>query len=138
MALKRGILVPLLILILLVTIFAVYFLSKSSGPPQLLLAKATRREMRVNVSTNGIIEPADRSEVYASVDGLVARIPRKEGSEVARGELLMRLEAEQIRTALANAKASLLREKRQARVVTAGPPREEVDALDTSIAECGM
>jgi RND family efflux transporter MFP subunit len=50
----------------------------------------------------------------------------------------MRLEAEQSRTALANAKASLLREKRQARVVTAGPPREEMDALDTSIAECGM
>jgi multidrug efflux pump subunit AcrA (membrane-fusion protein) len=50
----------------------------------------------------------------------------------------MQLEAGQIRTALADAKAGLLRERRQARIVTAGPAKEEMDALDASIGECEM
>ena len=138
MARKSGILIPLLIIVLLGAPLAIYFLSRGSESPQFLLAKAARREIRVAVSTNGIIEPVDRSEIYASVDGRVARIPAKEGFEVVRGALLMQLESEQIRTALADARAGLLQAKRQARVVTAGPPREEEAALDASIAECEL
>jgi multidrug efflux pump subunit AcrA (membrane-fusion protein) len=50
----------------------------------------------------------------------------------------MQLESEQVRSALAEARAGLLREKRQARVISAGPLKEEVTALDASIAECEM
>jgi len=135
---RKYILVPLIIVILIGTPLVIYFLSKRSDSPQLLLAKATRREIRVVVSTNGIIEPVDRSEIYAPIDALVAKIQKQEGSEIGQGQILMQLNSEQIRTALAEAKAALLQEKRQAQAVMTGPPKEEVAALDASIAENKM
>jgi HlyD family secretion protein len=133
---KHQLLITLLAVILVGAPLAIYFMSKGSGYPQLLLAKAVRREIKLAVSTNGIIEPVDRSDIYAPIDGLVAEIPKQEGSDIGRGQLLMRLQSEQIRTALAEAKAALLGEKRQAQLVLTGPPKEEVAAADSAIAEC--
>jgi HlyD family secretion protein len=80
----------------------------------------------------------DRSDIYAPIDGLVAKISKQDGSEIAQGRLLMQLDSEQIRSALAEANAALLQEKRQAQAVMTGPKKEEVAALDASIAECEM
>ncbi len=135
---RKYILVSLIIVILIGTPLVIYFLSNRSDSPQLMLAKATRREIRVVVSTNGTIEPVDRSEIYAPIDALITKIQRQEGSEIGQGQLLMQLNSEPIRTALAEAKAALLQEKRQAQVVMTGPPKEEVAALDASIAENEM
>jgi len=135
---KQNILIPLLIVIAVGIPLVIYYLSNKSDSPQFLLAKATRREIRVVVNTNGIIDPVDRSDIYAPIDGFVSRILKQEGSAIERGTLLMRLDSEQVRTALAEATAALLQEKRQARVVLAGPSKEEVTALDASAAECEM
>ncbi len=138
MARKNGILILLLIVIVIVTPLIIYFLSRGSATPQLLLGKAVRREIRVTVSTNGIIEPVNYSDVYAPIDAFVAEIFQQEGSEIVQGRPLMQLKSDQLRTALAEAKAALLQEKRQARVVFSGPTKEEVDVLDASIAEAEM
>ena len=138
MARKKNILIPLLILVLLGAFFLIYLLNHEPEPPQLVLVTAARREIKVVVSTNGIIEPAGRSEVYAPVDGTVALIPQQEGSEIEGGRLLVKLESEQVRTALTEARTALLQEKRQARAVTAGPSKEEIAALDASFAESEM
>ncbi len=135
---KYQILIILLIVILLGIPLAVYFMSNGSNSTQLLLAKAVRREIKLVVNTNGIIEPVDRSDIYAPVDGLVAEIPKQEGSEIRRGQLLMQLQSEQIRTALAEAKAALLGEKRQEQQVMTGAPKEEVAAADAAIDECKL
>jgi multidrug efflux pump subunit AcrA (membrane-fusion protein) len=45
------------------------------------------------------------------------------------------LEAQQIRTEIAEARANLLEAKRQTQLIMAGPPKEEVSAVDASIAE---
>ncbi len=134
----RKLVVPLLVVILVGVSFVIYFLSRESDTPPLQLAKAVRREIRVGVSTNGIIEPVNHSDIYAPIDGFAARIPIRLGSEVKKGELLMQLDSEQLRTALAEAKASLLAEKRQEHVVLSGPSKEEAAAVDASIAECQM
>jgi HlyD family secretion protein len=135
---KNYALIFMVIGVLLGVLALLYLLTKESPPPQLATVKASRRDIKVAVSTNGIIEPVDRDEIYAPIDGLVARLPKPEGSEIAKGQLFVQLESEQIRTALAEAKAALLRGKREARTVMTGPPREEVAALDASIAECEM
>jgi HlyD family secretion protein len=135
MARKYQTLILLIIVILLVIPLAIYFLSKKSDEPALLLAKVMRREITVAVNTNGKIEPADYGEIYAPIDGLVARIYQKEGSEIEKGQPLIQLESDRIRTALADAKAVLLQEQRQARIVLSGPSKEEMAGLDASIAE---
>ncbi len=136
MASKARILAPLLIVILLCAVFAIYFWRTRAQQPQLATAKAIRQEIRIVVSTNGIIEPADRSEIYAPISAFVARIPNKEGSKITQGQLLMQLESKEIRTALAETRAALLQQKRQTRTVVAGPPKEQISELDASIAEC--
>ena len=127
-----------LIVVLLVIILPIYFLSTGSEAPQFQTAKAVRQEIKMVVSTNGIIEPLDRSEVYAPIDGRVAAIPIREGSEISQGRVLMQLESDQMRTALTDAKAALLDTRRQANLILNGPPKEETATLDAAIAETAM
>ena len=106
--------------------------------PNYLTAKAARHEIRVLVSTNGIIEPADRSEIYAPVDGFVTSIQKKEGAEIAQSQPLLQLHSEQLRTALAEANAALLAARRQARAIEIGPSKEEIAEVDASITETAL
>jgi len=135
---KRPFLILLAALIVIAILMTYYLSSKGSNAPQLLLATASRKGIKLVVNTNGIIEPADRTEIYAPIDGFLKTIPHREGMDIPQGQLLMRLESEPIRTALAEARAALLDAKRQAQVVVAGPAKEEVSALDASIAEQTM
>jgi len=50
----------------------------------------------------------------------------------------MHLESQQTRTALAEARATLLQARRQAQAVASGPPKEELASIEASIAECAM
>jgi HlyD family secretion protein len=118
--------------------FLVLSLSQCSDPQQISTATAEMREIKVIANTNGIIEPTDSIGIYAPIDGFVKTIHCSEGSEVTRGQPLMRLDAPQTRISLAEAKASLLEARRQARVVVAGPPKEEQDSLEASITECAL
>jgi HlyD family secretion protein len=109
-----------------------------SDAPALVTAKAARREIRVLVSTNGIVEPADRSEIYAPIDGFVTSIQKRDGAEIAQGQPLLQLHSEPLRTALTEANAALLAAKRQARAVEIGPSKEEIAEVDASIAETAL
>jgi len=128
----------ILIVALLAVVISTYFLNRGSEAPQFQTAKARRQEIKMVVSTNGIIEPLDRSEVYAPIDGRVTKIAIREGSEISQGSVLMQLESDQVRTALANAKSALLDAQGQANTILNGPPKEEVAALDAAIAEAAM
>ena len=128
----------ILTVVLLGLLLALFFVSCGSKEPEYLTAKAVRHDIKIVVNTNGIIEPVNRSEVYAPIDGLVAEIPLREGSEITQGRILMRLKSEQIRTALAEARTSQLEAMRQARIIMRGPSKEEINLLDASIAETAM
>jgi HlyD family secretion protein len=138
MLFRHRILVLFLVAILLCILLSVYFLSKGSEPPQLRLISAARRDIKVVVNTNGIIDPVDRREIYAPVDARVIQVLKQEGADIAQGQSLMQLESEPIRTALAGAKAALLSEKRQARLVMTGPSKEETAEVSAAIAECEL
>jgi HlyD family secretion protein len=135
---KNLVLTALVVVILLCVAAAVFFWGNESQLPQYATAEAVREEMRSVVSTNGIIEPADRSEIYAPINAFVAHVPKKEGSEISKGELLMKLESRELRTALADARAAVLQQRRQARTVMTGPLKEEISELDAAIAEREM
>jgi HlyD family secretion protein len=127
----------IVVLILLIGL-AVYFLTGERKAPSFMTVKAARQEIRMTVSTNGIIEPVERSEVYAPINGRVTRITVQEGAEIAAGQLLMELESDQIRAALAEANTALLEARRQEKAVLSGPPGEEVAALDAGIDEAAL
>jgi HlyD family secretion protein len=122
-------------LVLIAAALGFYWLGDSSKPPQLQLAKAVRRDIKMAINTNGIIEPVNRAQIYSPIDGFVKTIQVEEGAEIVQGQILMHLETQQIRTDLAVAKASLLEARRETQLILAGPPKEEVTAVDASIAE---
>ena len=125
------------VLILLI-VFAAYLLTGEREAPTFLTVQAARQEIRMTVSTNGVIEPIEHSEVYAPIDGRVTHIPVREGEEIAVGQLLMELESDQIRAALAEANTALLEARRQEKAVLSGPPKDEIAALDAAIDEAAL
>ena len=135
---KYRILILLLFVVVVCALFWIFFLRGGPEPVQYQFTKAARRDIKVTVNTNGIVDPVNRSEIYAPVDGRVVRLLKQEGSEIRQGQLLMQLESESTRTALAEAKASLLSAKREARTVMTGPSKEEIAELDAAIAEYQM
>jgi HlyD family secretion protein len=138
MVFKYRVAILLTAIILLCIFLSMYFRSKGSEPPQLRLATAANRDIQVAISTNGIIDPVNRSEIYAPIDARIVQLYKKEGAEIKQGQLLMQLESESIRAALAGANATLLAEKRQARLVISGPSKEESAEVDSAIAECEL
>jgi HlyD family secretion protein len=138
MAQKKRSLILLAALVLIIASLGYYFLSDSPQLPQFQLGKVTRSEIKMIVSTNGIIEPVERNQIYSPIDAFVKTVPVQEGSEIAHGQILMRLESQQARAALAEANAALLEARRQTQVILAGPLKEEVSDVNASIAECDL
>lgn len=135
---KRPALIVLVLVVLVGAGLGFYFLAGRPDPLRLTLVKAARRQVRAVVTTNGLIEPVDRTEIYAPIDGFVTSIQKREGAEILKGQLLLQLDSDQIRAALAEANASLDAAKRQARAVETGPSKEEISAIDASIAETAL
>lgn len=127
-----------LILVLLAVLLSIYFFSNGSDAPQLKTIQAARKEIQLVVNTNGIIEPIDRSEVYAPIDALVARIFQEEGAKVSKGQVLIQLESDPIRSSITDAKTALLEAKRQEKAATSGPLKEEIATLDAATAEIAL
>ena len=125
------------VLIILI-VLAVFLLTGERDAPSFATVQAARHEIRMTVSTNGIIEPIERSEVYAQIDGRITRVAVQEGEVVSAGQLLIELESEQIRTAIAEANTALLEARRQEKIIHSGPPKDEIAALDSAISEAAL
>jgi HlyD family secretion protein len=132
---KTVIMVFLAGLMLLATSTWLFVNQSRSRSQEVVLAAVTRRDLKVTVSTNGTIEPIDGSEIFAPIDAFIAHLQVHEGDEVAKGQLLLRLESSQLKTALAEARAALLQARRQAQLVINGPSKEELTAVQASITE---
>ena len=72
------------------------------------VAEARGRLLTVRVATNGVIEPIEKAEVRARLDGRVVEIPRA-GARVRAGELLLKLDAGPTAAELASAESERLR-----------------------------
>ena len=135
---RRGMILAALAVPILAAGTAYYFMDSAPAQPELLLSKAVRREIRRMISTNGIIEPVGRLDVFAPMDGRVAGLSDVEGAEVVEGRRLVTLESSQLETSLAEARAALLRARQEELQMAAGPPKSEIAELEASIAECTL
>jgi len=138
MARRRLTLVVSAAIVILAAALGYLYLSREPAPPPLLLSRAARRELKVVISTNGIIEPVDRIELYAPIDAFIADLRHREGAELTAGQPLMRLESPQLLTSLAEARAALLQARREAQRMAAGPSKEELAAVDAELAEAAL
>lgn len=77
-------------------------------------ARAERRDVPVEVSANGTVEPLQTVSVLSRVEGTVQRVDFQEGDEVAAGQILFQLDPRPYRAALEQAEGDLQRDIAQA------------------------
>ncbi|WP_437475946.1 efflux RND transporter periplasmic adaptor subunit [Sorangium sp. So ce1014] len=81
-----------------------------------------------------IVLPFRRVDVRAHIEGLVAEILVDEGDHVRVGDVLARLDAHDLDTALLRAHAEIERRRAELAKVRAGPRQEEIDQTRASVA----
>ena len=80
-------------------------------PMKVLVDSLPAREVAVEVVVQGQIEPRRRLDLRAEVSGQVAEIPVRKGARVQRGQVLLRLAADDRPARVAQARAELVRQR---------------------------
>ena len=100
---------------------------KSAGAPvPVSVAAARRASVPYTVAANGIVTPLETSTVAPQVDGIITEVAFREGQDVARGDVLFRIDARPYLAAYRQAVAALARDS-----ATAANARREVVRYDS-------
>jgi HlyD family secretion protein len=126
---KRVILVVAGLAILLIAYFAL-----RKRPPALPVVEVTRQDLNSSITSNGKVEPISPDIAHAEFPTFVAVVEATEGQAVHRGEVILTLDASDVRAQLAQARADLLSAQNDLRNARAGGPPDEVAQLQGDLA----
>jgi multidrug efflux system membrane fusion protein len=91
---------------------------KAAPPPPeavpVTAARVERRDLPVEVTAIGHVEPYSTVSVKSQVNGILTEVGFKEGQDVRKGALLFRIDPRPFEAALAQARANLARDRAQA------------------------
>ena len=82
--------------LLLIIIVASIFASRSDTPEVTTVKIETRPELRSTVTSSGEVRPIQFMNLTSEVQGKIVEITKKEGDVVQRGEVLVRLDPNQL------------------------------------------
>jgi HlyD family secretion protein len=108
-------------------------LAEREPPPNVQVAQAHRENLSASISSNGKVEPVTPYVLRAKFNTFVKRVAMVEGQKVSRGQLLVELDAEEARAALARAREELLRTEEDLRAARSGGKTEEVAQLESDL-----
>lgn len=94
-------------LLLLIVVLAVVFSGDKENIVSVQTEKVAKRNITQIVSANGTINPVEKVELRPEVTGEIVELPVKEGDNVKKGQLLIRLKPEQYIARRNRAQASL-------------------------------
>jgi HlyD family secretion protein len=119
---KKAIL--LLIAGLVVLVLAV--LALRAKPPTVAIVSVAREDLKETITSNGKVEPIAPAVAHAEFPTFVEKVMAREGQSVHRGQEILRLDASDIQSQLAQARASLLAAKTDLRNARAGGSLDEI------------
>jgi HlyD family secretion protein len=119
---KKAIL--LLIAGLVVLVLAV--LALRAKPPTVAIVSVAREDLKETITSNGKVEPIAPAIAHAEFPTFVEKVMAREGQSVHRGQEILRLDASDIQSQLAQARASLLAAKTDLRNARAGGSLDEI------------
>jgi len=88
---------------------------KTKPPVPVKVAKALQKDVPVQVKAIGNIEAFTSVAIKSQVSGQIARVHFREGSDVAKGALLISLDPEPFQATLSQCEAALARDQAQAK-----------------------
>lgn len=97
--------------------------------PAVPVVKVVRQDLNSNITSNGKVEPISAAIARAGFPSFVATVKATEGQAVRRGEVILTLDAADVRAQLAQARGSLLTAQTDLRNAKAGGPPDEVAQL---------
>ena len=110
----------LLLILVPVAILAAWFLSRHGDVPQVSFARVSREILTSTLNTNGKVEPIEWTAVRSETAGAVDKVNVVKGQAVARGQLLVELDAGQTRGELASAQAKIAQANAERQVLSTG------------------
>ena len=126
---KRAILVVLGLIVVLIAYFAL-----RKKPPAVPVVEVMRSDLNASITSNGKVEPISPFVAHAEFPTFVAKVNATEGQPVRRGEVILTLDAADVRAQLAQARADLLSAQNDLRNARNGGPPDEVAQLRGDLA----
>jgi HlyD family secretion protein len=103
------------------------------GPMRIRTTTVERGPIRSLISTNGKVEPIRNFEAHSPVPTTVKRLLVREGDHVRRGQLLLQLDDDGLRSQAARAQAQMTAAQSDAADLNTGGTREEMLTLDSQL-----
>src|SRR2546428_9957982 len=104
-------------------------------PISISATHATRQNLSSWITTNGKVEPVEPHIVQSQLTTFIESIAVKEGQNVNRGQLLMTLDAKDLKTELAHMREQLVAAENERKIAAGGGSPEEIAQLDSDLAK---
>jgi len=125
---KRKPVTLIVVAVLVIAIIAVLALRRQA--PVVTVVSVAREDLSATITSNGKVEPISPTVARAEFPTCVAQVMATEGQAVRRGQVILTLNAADVRSQLAQARAELLSVQNDLRNARAGGPPDQVAQLD--------
>jgi HlyD family secretion protein len=125
---KRKPITFVLLAVLVIAIVAVLALRRRA--PAVPVVNVAREDLSATITSNGKVEPISPSVAHAEFPAFVEKVMATEGQAVRQGQVILTLDAADMRSQLAQASANLLAAQNDLRNAPAGGPPDQVAQLD--------
>jgi HlyD family secretion protein len=104
-------------------------------PPEVAITSVAQEDLSETITSNGKVEPIAPDTAHAEFPSFVAKVFASEGQAVHRGEQILTLDAGDVQSQLAQARASLLAAQTDLRNARAGGSLDEVAQVRGSLEQ---
>jgi HlyD family secretion protein len=125
---KRKPVTLIVVAVLVIAIIAVLALRRQA--PVVTVVSVAREDLSATITSNGKVEPISPTVARAEFPTFVDKVMATEGQAVRRGQVILTLNAADVRSQLAQARAELLSVQNDLRNARAGGPPDQVAQLD--------
>jgi HlyD family secretion protein len=125
---KRKLVTVILVAALAIAIVAILALRRQA--PVVTVVHVAREDLSATITSNGKVEPISPDVAHAEFPTFVEKTMATEGQAVHRGQVILTLDAADVRSQLAQARSDLLSAQNDLRNARAGGPPDQVAQLD--------
>src|SRR5580692_9020727 len=131
---KRKWLVPTLAVALGAVVLVILLASRGQAPV-VHYVSVQREDLSASIASNGKVEPISPTIARAEFPTFVEKVAAVEGQPVHPGQVILTLDAKDIRAQLSQAQSDLLAAQTDLRNAQSGGPPDEVAQLDGDLAK---
>jgi len=111
-------------------VLVIVILAVRRQAPLVPVVGLSREDLNATITSNGKVEPISATVARAEFPTFVDKVKAVEGQAVRRGQMILTLDAADVRSQLAQARASLLTAQTDLRNARAGGPPDQVAQLE--------